>query len=256
VIASDKPSLRSGAVTDVIVYAARGIPLVIARSAHAAGSQGIMFHRESGIRSFKDLDKRNIMAVPGANFVRLWSANTASRSPLRPSDFGMVRFLADKQFVQQCFITNEPFYVKQQGVDAGVLLLSESGFSPYRVWYASREFLRKNPEAARAFTAASIRGWRDYIEGDSSAANKRIGELNQQMQPAFVAYSVGAMKDHKLCGGDPAAGETYGQIRAARIDEQIKQLTEIGVLDQPIKTADIFDGSFLLPKRVRGTFSN
>jgi NitT/TauT family transport system substrate-binding protein len=234
-----------GRSDDVIVAFARGIPIVMVGALMQRDPQAIMFHQESGIHGFKDLDKRSIMSVPGAGFVPIMERKYGIKVSVTPLDYGLSRFMADKQFVQQCFVTSEPYYLKKQGVDVGVLLLSETGFSPYRVWYTSRDFLEKHPDQVRAFTEASVRGWRDYLEGDRAAADQRISELNKQMTPEFIAYSVGAMKEYKLAAGDPAAGETYGQIRAARIEEQIKQLIEIHVVEKPIKVGDIFDGRFL-----------
>jgi NitT/TauT family transport system substrate-binding protein len=94
----------------------------------------------------------------------------------------------------------------------------------------------------RAFSQASIRGWRDYIDGDRTAANARIASLNPQMDAAFMAYSVQAMRTYRLVEGD--AGDAVGQIRPARIAAQIKQLAEIGLLDRPVSVDDVFDRRF------------
>jgi NitT/TauT family transport system substrate-binding protein len=237
-----------GRSDDVIVAVARGLPVVIAGALMQRDPQAIMFHQGSGIHGFKDLDGRNVMTEPGANFIPILRRKYGINFSITPLDFGLSRFLADPNFVQQCFITNEPFYVRKAGADIGVLLMSDSGFSPYRVWFTSRKFAAENPGAVRAFTAASIRGWREYMEGDRAAANELIRRDNKQMVPEFMDYSVSAMKEYKLVAGDPAKGETYGQIRPERIAEQIRQLVEIGVLEQPLKVGDVFDARFLSPE--------
>ena len=230
---------------DVIVTVSRGLPVVMVGALMQRDPQAIMFHTSSGIHGFKDLDGRNIMTTPAANFIPIMEKKYGIKISITPLDFGLSRFMADPNFVQQCFITNEPYYVRKQGADIGILLLSDSGFSPYRVWFTSKKFAAEHPDVVRAFTAASIRGWRDYIEGDHVAADRLIGAENRQMLPEFIAYSVGAMKEYKLPAGDPAKGETYGQIKAERIAEQIRQLVEIGVLETPLKVEDVFDPSFL-----------
>jgi NitT/TauT family transport system substrate-binding protein len=236
-----------GRSDDVIVTVARGLPVVIAGALMQRDPQAIMFHKGSGIHGFKDLDGRNVMTTPGANFIPIMEKKYGIKISITPLDFGLSRFLADPNFVQQCFITNEPFYVRKQGADIGTLLLSDTGFSPYRVWFTSRKFATENPEAVRAFTAASVRGWREYMEGDRTAANDLIRKDNKQMMPEFMDYGVSAMKQYQLVAGDPAKGETYGQIRPERIAEQIRQLVEIGVLEQPLKVEDVLDGHLLLP---------
>jgi NitT/TauT family transport system substrate-binding protein len=230
---------------DVIVTVSRGLPVVMVGALMQRDPQAIMFHAGSGIHGFKDLDGRSIMATPAANFIPIMEKKFGIKVSITPLDFGLSRFMADPKFVQQCFITNEPYYVRKQGAEIETLLLSDTGFSPYRVWFTSRKFATEHPEAVRAFTAASIRGWREYLEGDRTAADKLIGTENKQMLPEFIAYSVGAMKQYQLPAGDPAKGETYGQIKADRIAEQIRQLVEIGVLETPLKVEDVFDASFL-----------
>jgi NitT/TauT family transport system substrate-binding protein len=167
-----------------------------------------------------------------------------------PLDYGLSRFMANKDFVQQCFVTNEPYYVRQQGVDPGVLMLSETGFAPYRVWYTSRDFINKNPEAVRAFTAASIRGWNEYITGDRQEADVRIRSLNKGITPEFSDYCAAALRDNLLVAGDPNKGEATGRIDPARLAEEVRQLKELGMLGQQVKVTDVFDDRFL-PDDVR-----
>jgi NitT/TauT family transport system substrate-binding protein len=233
---------------EVAIAIARGIPVIIVGASMQHDPQAIMFHKESGIRTFKDLDRHNVMALPGSAFIPLMERKYAIKISVTPLDFGLSRFLANKQLVQQCFITNEPFYVRKNGADVDTLLLSESGFAPYRVWFTTRQFAEAHPEELRAFTAASIRGWRDYLEGDRTAADQRIGELNRQMVPEFIAFSVDTMKKYHLVAGDPSAGETYGQIRPDRLDQELKQLAEIEMLDRPVTLAEVFDPRFLPPE--------
>ena len=240
-VASGQADFAMDRSDSVIVYASRGVPLVMLGAFMQRDPQAIMFHEESGIKTFKDLDGRNLMAVPGSNFIPILERTFAIKIAITPSDFGMSRFLADKNFVQQCFVTNEPYYVRKQGAHVGVLLLSDSGFSPYRVWYAQHDFVKQHPDIVQAFAAASIRGWTEYITGDRTAANARIASLNPKMEPDFMEFSVHAMQEYHLVIGDPAAGEAVGQISRERIATQIRQLSGIGMLDRTVTVEDVLD---------------
>jgi ABC-type nitrate/sulfonate/bicarbonate transport system substrate-binding protein len=110
--------------------------------------------------------------------------------------------------------------------------------------------MTKNPEAVRAFAAASIRGWREYVDGDRKEADTMIRALNPKMTPEFIAYGVGAMREFKLVHGDAAKGEQVGQIDPVRLADEIAQLTSIGVLGRPVRLAEVFDETFL-PEEVR-----
>lgn len=234
-----------GRSDQIIEAVAKGVPVVIIAATMQKDPQGIMFHRESGIDDFKDLDGRTIMAVPGLPFVDILRMQYDIELSVIPSDFGVDRFLADPSFVQQVFVTNEPYYAAQHGADPGVLLFSETGFRPYHVWYTSRSFARQNPEAVLAFTRASIKGWRDYLFGDRSEANALIADLNPKMSKGLIRFSVESMLEHELVtgeGGDPA---DIGKIDPERLATQIEQLVAIGFLDQPIPVESIFDDRFL-----------
>jgi len=245
VVATGQADFAVGRSDDVSTYVARGVPVVFVGAYMQRDPQAIVFHEESGIKTFRDLDGRNIMAVPGSAFITLMEKTFHISVAVTPSDYGMSRFLADKKFIQQCFITNEPYYLRQQGAKIGVLPLWEIGYSPYRVWYAQRSFVNAHPDIVKAFCAATLRGWRDYADGDHTAADARIGELNTKMTPDFVKFSADAMKQYQLITGDPKAGQALGQIDPARIARELQQLVDIGQLDHPLKIDDVFDPRFL-----------
>ncbi|MCB1122924.1 MAG: ABC transporter substrate-binding protein, partial [Verrucomicrobiae bacterium] len=228
-----------GRSDEVIIAASRKVPLVILGALMQHDPQAILFHKESGIKDFKDLDGKTIMATPGSAFIRIMERTYDIDVNVMPLDYGMNRFLADKNFIQQCFITNEPYYVTKEGANPGTLLLAESGFSPYRVWYTSSGFARAKPEVVKAFTKASIRGWNDYLTGDRTEANAMIAERNPQQTEEFMAYVINSMIENKLVTGDPAKGERTGLITKERIQTQIEQLKDIDMLESDVSVDDV-----------------
>jgi NitT/TauT family transport system substrate-binding protein len=247
VVATGQADIAMGRSDDVIIFASRGIPVVMLGGFMQRDPQAIMFHEESGIRTFKDLNGRNLMAVPGSYFIPIMERTYGIKVAITPSDFGMSRFLADKEFVQQCFLTNEPYYVRKQGAKVGVLVLSDTGFSPYRVWYTRKDFVRDHPDVAQAFSTASIRGWAEYVSGDRREADAKIASLNPKMEPEFMDFSVHAMQEYRLISGDPAAGDAIGRITRERVETEIRQLAGIGLLDHPVAPEDVFDARFVGP---------
>jgi NitT/TauT family transport system substrate-binding protein len=245
VVATGQADFAISSSNDVMVAAGRGIPLVMVGAFMERDPQALMVHAESGVRTFKDLDGRKVMAEPGAPFIDVIQKIYGIRISITPTDFGMGRFLGDKNFVQQCFVTNEPYYVRAHGAATRVLLISDSGFSPYRVFFTRRAFIAAHPDVVRAFTAASIRGWRDYVGGDQAAANALIASLNPKLDPPFMAFSVQAMRDYHLIGGDPAAGDAPGRLDRGRVGTLLRQLASIGLLDHPLAVDDVLDDHFI-----------
>ena len=118
-------------------------------------------------------------------------------------------------------------------------ILSNTGFSPYRVWYSSCGFVRANPKVVKAFTEASIRGRNDYLPGDRSEANNMIASRNPQQFLDFMAYVISSMIEHNLVTGNPQKDERTGRINKEWIQRQINQLAAIDMPESPVTVEDI-----------------
>ncbi|HEX2099603.1 MAG TPA: ABC transporter substrate-binding protein [Candidatus Synoicihabitans sp.] len=219
---------------DIIVHAATGLPFVFLAAFMQHDPQAILVHDSSPVRTFADLDGKSVMAIPGSNWIQYLQQRYDISFRLVPLNWGIAQFLADKTFIQQCFITNEPYYVRQQGAQPRTLLIAGSGYDPYRGLFTTQRFWRENREAVRAFVAASLRGWEDFMTGDPTPAKKLIAARNEQMTDEFMDYSIAAMRDHELVHGDPARGERLGLITRERLEAQVRLLVELKILTEPI----------------------
>lgn len=229
-----------GRSDDVIISVGRDLPLVMVGALMQKDPQAIMFHKSSGIESISDLDGRPVMVTPGSAFIQILKRKYNIDFPVIPLDYGMNRFLADKDFIQQCFVTNEPFYVGREGADVGTILLSDSGFNPYRVWFTSRSFVRRHPDKVAAFTRASIRGWQDYLFGERSEANALIASRNPKMDEEFMEFSTRTMREQNLITGDGGDEGMIGTIDPERIAEQIQQLVDIDMIAPGLSVDDVY----------------
>jgi len=230
---------------DVIVAIARGVPIKMVGAEMQRNPQGILFHTEHPVHNLKELEGRTLMAGAGSSWIEVLRKKEGVNFTLLPLVGDLARFMADTHFVQQCFVTNEPYFAQQRGAKVGTILIASDTYEPYRVMFTSREFLAKHPEVVAKFVRASVRGWVDYLGGDPAPANKILAEKRSDLTPEFMAYSIKAMNEHKLVGGDPAKGEFAGQITAARLEKQIKILQEVGVLDKPVKVEDVATFEFI-----------
>ena len=230
---------------DAIVQIARDIPVVIVAALMQHDPQALLLHKENPINSFKELDGKTIMSVPGSNWIGYVQQKYHIQFSITPINFGMAQFMADPQFIQQCFVTDEPFYVERNGGHPKTLLLADSGFDPYRVILGNAQFVKEHPDITRAFVRATVRGWNDYMDGDPSAANAEIARRNLQMTPDFMAYTIATMRSNRLISGDPAKGESTGHLDRGRIQELIDTLDKMGVLDRPVTVEEVARFDFI-----------
>jgi len=107
----------------------------------------------------------------------------------------------------------------------------DAGFDAYAVLVTNHAWVEKNPEKARAFLKAYIRGWKDYIEGDPAPAHALMKKLNPHNTDEFLAFSRRMIIDEKLAIGRHAGDDSQtGRISRERFVTQIRQLEEIGIL--------------------------
>ncbi|MBX3735467.1 MAG: ABC transporter substrate-binding protein [Candidatus Didemnitutus sp.] len=234
---------------DVIVAVGRGVPIKMVAAEMQRDAQGILFHAENPIRSLRDLDGKTIMAGAGSIWLQLAQKKLGIHFNIQPLVGDLARFMSDKKFIQQCFVTNEPFFVRQRGADAGALLIARPGeYEPYRAIFTSDAFLIENPDIVRRFVRASLRGWTDYLTGDPTPGNNLIKAARPDLTDDFFAYSIKAMKDYQLVLGDPARGEKMGQLTAARLETQLKLLGELGFLERPLTVKEVATFEMLPPE--------
>jgi NitT/TauT family transport system substrate-binding protein len=207
--------------------------------------QGILFHTEHPLRDLHDLQGKTLMAGAGSTWIQVLHKKMGIEFNLIPLLGDLARFMNNTEFVQQCFVTNEPFFARQRGASVGALLIASDTYEPYRVMFTSNEFLAKHPDVVGKFVRASVKGWADYLTGDPAPANQLLAAKRNDLSPEFMAYSIKAMNEFKLVQGDPAKGETAGQLKAERLQKQINLLQEVGVLDKPVAVSDVATFEFI-----------
>jgi NitT/TauT family transport system substrate-binding protein len=249
-VATGRADLGMSNGDDVITAIARGVPVRIVAAEMQHDAQGILFHEAHPVRRLQDLDGKIIMAGPGSVWVQLVQQHYGIHFNLRPLAGDLARFMNDPTFLQQCFVTNEPYFARQRGAPAGAVLVSTlcPDYDPYRVIFARNDFLARHPDVVRRFVRASVRGWIDYLTGDPAPANGLLRKLRPDLPLDFPAYSIGAMKDYHLVLGDPARGERMGLLTRARLQREIDLLHEVGVLDQPVTVDQVAALEFVPPK--------
>lgn len=230
---------------DVMVAIARGLPLVMVAAVLEHDPQALMVHDASPVKSFKDLKDRTLTANVGMSWIPYLQKKYNIAFTLKPSGYGVAGFLADKDAIQQCFVTNEPYFAQERGMPVRLLPLAASGYDVYHTLICRRELVRSSPETVQAFINASLRGWHDYLEGDPAPGNALILERNPQMMAGLLDYTRGELILRQLVTGDPGRDEGVGRLSVVRLKQQMETLLDLKVLDAPIKLDDAVATNFV-----------
>jgi NitT/TauT family transport system substrate-binding protein len=244
-VATGKADIGLGSSDAILEWNSNGLPLVAVTATMQHDPQAVMVHKDSPIHDFKDLEGHTIAAQTGAT----WLKYVTSRYGLHqvrqvPSTFSIANFLADPGYVQQVFVTNEPFFAEQAGAEVRTLLISSSGYDPYRVAFTSRDFAAQHPDLVAKFVRASIKGWEAYLR-DPAATNALLLKLNPVLNPAQEAYTAQALRDGGfVTGGDPS-GALVGRMDAARWQTTYEQLKSLGILQGPVVPSATYSLNFV-----------
>jgi NitT/TauT family transport system substrate-binding protein len=207
--------------------------------------QGVMVHEESPVRTWADLNGKSVAVKTGSTW---WSFVVhkfhLDKVTERPLTYSVANFVRDPNYMQQCFVTSEPYFANGAGAKTRVLLTSDAGYQPYRVFITSTDFLRDHPEVVAKFTRASIRGWKDYMQ-DPAVANRLIEKLNPAMSRDWAAYSYKKLKEGNFITGEDASGAQIGQLDPARWQTLYEQLKELHVLNKDIDPKTAYTTQFL-----------
>jgi NitT/TauT family transport system substrate-binding protein len=230
---------------DLILAASQGLPLLIVAAVLQHDSQVLLVHDASPVKSLDDLAGRTVTASIGMAWIPWLKKSRGIDFALRPQTYGLAGFMADPDAIQQGLVTNEPYVARQKGIAVRSLMIGASGFDAYHAIFCRRELARAEPEVVRAFVAASVQGWRDYLEGDPAPAHALILQANTQMTRGLLEFSRGELISRNLVHGDAARGEVIGQIELHRIARQIEILRELKILDRPLTAEAVATREFL-----------
>ena len=248
-VASGKADFGLGSSDQILEWASNGLPLIAVAATMQHDPQAIMVHKDSPVHTFADLEGHAIAAQTGAT----WLKYVTSRYNLHnvkqvPSTLSIANFIANPNYVQQVFITSEPFFAKQAGIEVRTLLISSSGYDPYRVQFTSRDFLAQHPDIVAKFVRASIKGWQAYLS-DPAATNAMLLKLNPALNPAQEAYTSQALHDGSFVTGDdpsgPQTADQTGRMTAARWQGEYEQLKALGILHGPLDPATAYTLRFV-----------
>jgi NitT/TauT family transport system substrate-binding protein len=216
----------------------QGQPLVAVGATMQSDPQGILLHADSPVHSFADLDGRAIAVKAGATWfeyiVRRYNLKSAREIP---ATYSIANFLADPNYIQQIFVTSEPFFARKAGASVRTLLIRDTGYAPYRVFFTSRTYLEQHPDVVAEFVRASIRGWRDYMQ-DPSVVNADLQKLNPAQAPEQMQFTWQALKDGSFIDtGNPA---DTGHMDPARWATMYSQLSDLKLIARPIDPASAY----------------
>ena len=209
-----------------------GVPVVTVAAYFQKDPQVLIAHED--VKGFEDMKTKTILIGSGAR-LGYWPWLKAkyglTDEQTRPYTFNVQPFVADKNLVQQGYVTSEPYAIQKAGVKANAFLFGDFGFPAYATTVSCMDKTVKERRAAvAAFVKASAEGWKSYL-ADPAPGNSLIKKDNPAMTDDQLAYSVAKLKETGLVTGGDATKLGIGVMTEARLKASYDFLVTSKLID-------------------------
>jgi NitT/TauT family transport system substrate-binding protein len=171
---------------------------------------------------------------------------------VKPYTFNIQPFVADKNMVQQGYLSSEPFAIETEAkFKPTVFLLADYGWPPYATTIVCMEkTIKERPKAVAAFVKASMEGWKKYLTADASAANALIKKDNPNMTDSKIANGIALMKSTGMVFGGDAAKMGVGVITDERMKTTFDMMVANKLIDPKVDLKATYSTQFVKDLKV------
>lgn len=229
-----------------------GVPVVTVAAIFQKDPQVLIAHED--VKSFEQMRGKTILIAQSANrgywpWVKAKFGLTDEQT--RPYTFNIQPFVADKNVVQQGYLTSEPYAIQKAGVKANTLLLSDYGYPAYATTISCmNKTVKERAKAVAAFVRGSAEGWKSYL-ADPAPGNALIKKDNPNMTDDQLVYSVAKLKETGMVLGGDAAKLGVGVMTDARLKASLDFLAGAKLLDpSKVDLAAAFPTTFVKDLKV------
>ena len=229
---------------------AQGAPVKAVAAFFQKDPQVLIARPEPAVEGIAGLVGRPLYLTDSArDTVWLWLRATYgfTDDQLQRFDGDLTDFLADDDGVLQGDLTRDVALVEADArFTPRVLLPADEGYPSYgSMVLAPNGFARDNATALRGFIAASVEGWRDYIQGDGRAADALILTANTDMTQADLDQARARLRANGVVDGGDAALYGLGAMTPERWQAFFETMSTAGLYPGDLDWRQAFTTQYL-----------
>ena len=213
------------------------VPTMVVAAHFQRDPQGLMAH-PGAYEKFEDLKKAPVIFISSYGLASFYqwmkSAYGFREEQVKPYQFSIAPFLANKASAVQAYLTAEPLSAEREGkFKPKFFLLADHGWSSYSTTVETRnDLIAKKPQVVQCFVDASSIGWTNYLYGDRKAADALIKKHNPEMDDATIIYSIAKMKEHDIVDSGDALKFGIGAMTDARMRDFHAKMIKAGLFKE------------------------
>lgn len=218
--------------SEVLLSRLQGKPLVAMAVIFQHSPSVLLTLQSSGIKTPEDLIGKRVMNIGDggeANFLAMLRRNNVDpgRVEMIPSSFRIDDLIAGKVDAFNSYLTNEPYFLQEQGIKYHVINPRDYGVDFYSdILFTSEQEVKNNPERVERFKQATIQGWR-YALSNPEEIIKIISEKYNNKKSInhlrFEALSLNSLIMPELI--------EVGYINPERVSAMAEVFHELGMVD-------------------------
>lgn len=248
IMAAGQADCVMGYDTQTMKLREQGINAVTVAASFQKDPQVLIAHPD--VTKFEDIKSKTIL-VSSAGVSTYWpwlkTKYGLNDSQMRPYTFNIQPFVADKNLVQQGYLSSEPFAIETEAkFKPSVFLLSDHGWPPYSTTIVCMEkTVKERPKAVAAFVKASMEGWKKYLTTDPAHANALIKKDNPNMTDAKIANGIALLKSTGMVFGGDAAKMGVGTMTDARMKATFDMMVANKLIDPKVDFKATYTDQFV-----------
>jgi diguanylate cyclase (GGDEF)-like protein/PAS domain S-box-containing protein len=151
--------------SELVLSRLKGDPLVLLAAIYQHSPSVLLARKDAGIFSPSDLVGKKVMMLGtyiDADFLAMFHNERIDMNTVKiiPSSFDIQDLATGKVDAFNSYISNEPYFLKQQGIEFTVLYPRNYGVDFYSdMLFTSENELKQHPKRVKAFLDASLQGW-------------------------------------------------------------------------------------------------
>jgi ABC-type nitrate/sulfonate/bicarbonate transport system substrate-binding protein len=197
VLMSGKANYAVGS-SSVLLDRLAGNPVVVLAVIFQHSPYTIITKANKGINSVHDINGKKIMFEPHADelfaYLKREGINLKSVTQI-PHTFNLNSFINEEVDAYSAYITTEIFTLNQAGIPYLSLSPRSAGIDFYGDnLFTSEQELSENPERAKAFIQASLKGWKYAMEHQEEIVELILSQYNQKLTRAALLFEAKQME--------------------------------------------------------------
>ena len=190
-----------GEANSELLYARlHGKPLVALAVIFQHSPSVLLARADKAVHSVHDLIGKPVMlmdAQTDAEFLAMFRHEGIAPEKLQllPSSFQVEDLANDKVTAFNSYLTNEPFYLQQRGVDYNIIAPVTYGIDFYSdILFTSQAEIDEHPQRVEAFRRASLRGWRYAMDNPDQIIDLLLDQYSVEKTRAHLQFEAQAMR--------------------------------------------------------------